>query len=137
MIYFYEKILLFLCCCTRCNLRSHGKRPVHDGRLHRIARFGRDCQVHRKCDCRFQRPCDGIDAHINPSNAGQYINITSADGDVYKPTSFKAGIGSSIDNLDLTFPAITKAGTYTLTIAAGVVKDYDQAETATRASSIL
>ena len=77
----------------------------------------------------FKGLADGIDAHINPSNAGQYINITSHDGDEYKPTSYKAGIGSSIDNLDLTFPAITKAGTYTLTIAAGVVKDYDQAET--------
>ena len=78
----------------------------------------------------FKGLADGIDAHINPSNAAQYISITSADGDVYKPTSFKAGIGSGFDNLDLTFPTITKAGTYTLTIDEGVVKDYEQAETA-------
>lgn len=71
---------------------------------------------------------DGIDQHILPSNVGEYITITDGT-EVYKAISYSAGT-TQIDDLVITFPKITKAGTYTLNIAEGVVKDYDQAETA-------
>lgn len=77
----------------------------------------------------FNGLADGIDAHILTSNAGNYISITDGT-EVWKPTGFYAGVGkaSSYDELLLEFPSIGKAGHYTLSIAEGVVKDYDQAE---------
>lgn len=79
----------------------------------------------------FNGTADGIDQHILPSNVGQYITITSGDK-VYRALEYHAGAGlaSSEDELYIRFPKITMAGTYTLNIAEGVVKDYDQAESA-------
>lgn len=70
---------------------------------------------------------DGIEAHIIPSNVGEYVNITSGD-EVYKAKAMYAGTSPAptVDDLVLVFDKITAPGTYTLNVAAGIVMDYDQ-----------
>lgn len=74
---------------------------------------------------------DGIDAHIMPTNVGEYVTITCGD-EVFKAKEMYAGIepAPSVDDLVIVFDKITKPGKYVLNIAEGIVKDYDQAETA-------
>ena len=74
---------------------------------------------------------DGIEAHIIPSNVGEYVNITSGD-EVYKAKAMYAGTSTAptVDDLVLVFDKITAPGTYTLNVAAGIVMDYDQQQSA-------
>ncbi len=79
---------------------------------------------------------DGFDAHISPSNVGQYVTIT-ADGATYKAKAMYAGVAPapSVDDLVLVFDKITAPGTYTLKVPEGIVMDYDQQQSADEGES--
>ncbi|WP_295729307.1 hypothetical protein [uncultured Muribaculum sp.] len=74
----------------------------------------------------FPDPVDGIDAHISPSNIGNYATLTCGST-VIKAQKLEAGT-REISKAYISFPKTTVPGTYVLSIDEGVFMDYEQSE---------